>query len=318
MHRLSVVIPVYGCADCLHALYERLQSLRSLCDELELVFVDDRSRDGAWPVLRELADRDSSVRAIRLSRNFGQSTAITAGIEHATGDHVVVMDCDLQDRPEDVALLYERLLEGNDIVFSRRVRRQQPPIRRLAGHLYFLLRNRLLGMELDPSHGSLMLMKRNVVDAFLRVRDRDRHHVVILHWLGFEQEYVDLPHHERYAGRSSYTLRKLLASAADGMFFQTSVLLRWIVYLGFALVALGVAAAIFLVVFYFLVHPYPGWTSLAALLLVVGGFIILSTGISALYVGKIFEQTKDRPLYVVDEDVGALARDRVLVGEPDL
>lgn len=305
MATLSIVVPVFGCVDCLDTLYRRLQALHDLCDELEIVFVDDRSEDGAWERLRTMARGDPCVRAVRLSRNFGQSAAITAGIARASGDVVILMDCDLQDSPEDVPQLLTKALEGYDVVFSRRAARSQPVLRRVAARAYFRIRNRLLGLDIDPDLGSLMLMRRAVADAFLTIRDRDRHHALLLHWLGFRRAYVDLPHNPRHAGRSSYTLRKLLASAVDGMFFQTSVLLRWIVYLGFTVVGMGAASMVFLVAFYFLVQPAPGWTSLVVLLLFIGGFIILSLGISALYIGKVFEQVKDRPLFIVDEEVTA-------------
>lgn len=302
MPELSVVVPVYGCAGCLPALHDRLKrALSELTADWEIVYVDDRSPDGSWTVLRELAADDHAVTALRLSRNFGQSLAITAGVQQATGDWIVLLDCDLQDAPEDISLLYEAAQAGSQVVFSRRTARAQSPFRRLAARAYFKLRNRLLSLDMDAEHGSLMMFSRRVADAYLQIGDRDRHHALVLHWLGFERTYVDVRHGPRYDGRSSYTLRALVGSAVGGLFFQTSVLLRWIVYAGLVVVGLGLALAVALVAFYFAAHPYPGWTSLAVLLLLIGGFIILSTGVAALYVGKIFEQVKDRPLFVVDE-----------------
>jgi len=139
-----------------------------------------------------------------------------------------------------------------------------------------------------------------VVDAFMQMGDRDRQYMLILHWLGFRRIVRELDPGERYEGHSSYTFSKLVRVALDGMFFQTTALLRWITYLGFLVAAAGLALAITLVVLYFVNGPPPGYTSLAVLILVVGGFIILSTGITGLYVGKIFEQVKGRPLYVVE------------------
>jgi len=317
---LSVVVPVYGCADCLPALHRRLrETLGELVARYEVVYVDDRSPDGAWDVLLELARSDPSVRLIRLSRNFGQHVAITAGIAETSGDWVVLMDCDLQDRPEDIPRLYARAAEGYDVVFSRRANREQSWFRRVAGRAYFRLRNVLLNLDMDLEHGSLMLFSRQVANEFLRVRDRDRQHGIILAWLGFESTMVELEHAPRHAGRSSYTFRKLVASAVDGLFFQTTILLRWIVYLGLVLGSLGVMLAIVLVALYSFVATPPGWTSLAVLLLVLSGFTIISLGVAALYVGKIFEQVKDRPLYIVDrrvhrgvevDDVGAVHSER--------
>lgn len=299
---VSVVVPVYGCADCLTALHARLTAaLTELVPDYEIVFVDDRSPDDAWSVLKQLAADDHRLQVVRLSRNFGQHVAITAGIARTSGRWVVLMDCDLQDRPEDIGRLYATAQEGYDIVFSRRANRRQAWFRRLAARAYFRLRNVLLRTKLDAEHGSLMLFSRQVADQFLRIRDKDRQHAIILSWLGFESVMVELEHAERHAGRSSYTFGKLLASAADGLFFQTTILLRWIVYLGFAVAFSGFLLATALVAFYVFVNPPPGWTSLAVLILVVGGVTITSLGVSALYVGKIFDQVKDRPLYIVDK-----------------
>jgi dolichol-phosphate mannosyltransferase len=275
--------------------------LTDLVGEYEIIFVDDRSPDDAWAVLGRLAVEDHRLRGLRLSRNFGQHVAITAGLAQTSGRWVVLMDCDLQDRPEDISQLYTKAQEGYDIVFSRRANRRQSRFRRTAARSYFRLRNVLLGTDIDPEHGSLMLFSRQVADEFLRIRDKDRQHAIILAWLGFESTMVELEHAERHAGRSSYTLGKLLASAADGLFFQTTILLRWIVYLGFGVAFCGFLLAAALVAFYLFVNPPPGWTSLAVLILVVGGFTIISLGVSALYVGKIFDQVKDRPLYIVDK-----------------
>jgi dolichol-phosphate mannosyltransferase len=302
---LSVVVPVYECEGCLRRLHERLTaSLTALVSDYELIFVDDRGGDRSWDVLTELAHGDPRVRALRLSRNFGQATAITAGLAHSRGSHVVVMDCDLQDHPEDIAQLYAKAREGYDVVFTRRASRSQTRFRRLTAWLYFRSRNRLLGIDADTQHGSLLLMSRKVVQAFLAVRDRDRHHVLILYWLGFETVTVEVEQAERFEGKSSYTLRKLVQSGVDGLFFQTTILMKWIVYLGFALAGLGLALAVALVVWGIIRDPPPGWTSLAVLSLVIGGFTITSLGVAALYIGKIFDQVKERPLYLIDREVG--------------
>lgn len=308
---LSVVVPVYGCAGSVAPLYERLeQALSPLVSSFEVVFVDDRSPDGAWPALDELASRKPNVTAIRLSRNFGQHAAITAGLAEATGRWTVVMDCDLQDPPEEISLLYRKALEGFDIVFGRRRRRHEGHFRRVATAAYLWLVNRFLKMNIEGEYGTFSIMARPVREAFLALRDKDRHYLYILYWLGFEQTAVDVSRSERHSGSSSYTFRGLVRHALDGIFFQTTVLLRWIVYFGFALSLIGAILAAVFVVIFFAGSPYPGWTSLAVLLLIVGGFIIMSTGVTGLYIGKIFDQVKERPLYVVDERVGAAASER--------
>jgi polyisoprenyl-phosphate glycosyltransferase len=298
---ISVVVPVYKCAECLVHLHERLErALAEVPGDYEIILVDDRSPDESWDVLQELANRDASVRLIRLSRNFGQHAAITAGLEFAHGRWVVVMDCDLQDPPEEIPRLYRRALEGADIVYARRTGRKGPLFRRTASRMYFRILNASLGTDFDPDYGNFTIISRKVRDSFLRFRDKDRHYLMILRWLGYEHASVDVAHAERYAGESSYTLGTLIRFAMDGLFFQSTTLLRWSTYIGFFASLCGVLLAGFFFVNYFFMNTYPGWTSLAVLVLLLGGLTITTVGVAGLYIGKIFTQVKDRPLYVID------------------
>jgi dolichol-phosphate mannosyltransferase len=302
---LSVVVPVYRCEECLRALYDRLtRSVAEITSSYELVFVDDRSPDEGWSILRELAALDTRVRAVRLSRNFGQHPAITAGLAESTGRWVVVMDCDLQDPPEEVPRLYTTAQQGYDIVFARRKSRRHSLFRRTSAKLYFKLMNVFLGTAIEGEYGSFSILSRRVVDKFLAFRDRDRHYLLILYWLGFNHTAIDVEHDERYAGQSAYSLSMLVGHATAGVFFQTTKLLRWIVYLGLLVALTGFAFALALMVSYFAGSDTPsGYTSLAVLVLVSTGFVLTSLGITALYLGKVFEQAKQRPLYVVDERI---------------
>ena len=298
--QLSVVVPVYGCAGCLTTLHERLtRTLPQLGADYELVFVDDRSRDGGWEVLTRLAAADPRVRAFRLSRNFGQDAAITAGLAQARGQWAVVMDCDLQEAPEDIPRLWAAAGEGYDVVRTVRRGWKHSAPRRLASRAY-----RRLTMETDtrPDYSNLSLMSRRVIDAFLRLRDRDREFTIALDWLGFDSTTIEIQHHERHHGESGYTLGRLVRVALDGMFFRSTVLLRLVVLVGFLVALAGVAVAVFEVVDYFAESSktVPGYTSLAVLLLLLAGFIIVSVGVVGLYVGRIFEQVKDRPLFLID------------------
>jgi dolichol-phosphate mannosyltransferase len=301
---LSVVVPVYGCASCLDELHRRLTAVLSqLVDAYEIVFVDDRAPDDAWPVLLKLGAEDGRVRALRLSRNFGQHKAITAGLAAARGRWVVVMDCDLQDPPEQIPRLFEAATAGHDIVFGRRATRSHSSMRRMSARLYFRMLNAFTGSQIDGSYGTFSCLSSKVVDAYLRMGERDRHYLFILYWLGFDHTAVDYEHAERAAGDSSYGLMALFRHAIDGVFFQTTVLLRWIVYLGFLLSLAGGGLAVYFVVAKLTDSAYPGWTSLAVFTLLIGGFTIVSTGTIGLYVGKVFEQVKERPLYVIDDSL---------------
>ena len=307
---LSVVVPVYGCAECLRPLHDRLTTtLRELGVAYELIFVDDRSPDGAWEALERLAIDDDRVSAVRLSRNFGQQAAITAGFAAARGPWTVVMDCDLQDPPEVIPELHAKALEGFDIVLARRIHKQHSLFRLLAARVYFKFIGLFLGVDISGEFGSFSIVSDQVRAEFLRVPDRDRHYLPILFWLGFRRGEIEYEHGRRQHGKSSYSVGSLLRLAAEGVFFQTTTLLRWIVYFGFAVAAAGLLLAVALIALAVVVNPPPGWTSLAVLLLLVGGFVIVSTGVTGLYIGKIFQQVKGRPLYVVDSRLGRLRRD---------
>jgi polyisoprenyl-phosphate glycosyltransferase len=300
---ISVVIPVYRCEPCLEALHSQLTAiLGTLTDAYEIVFVDDRSPDGSWDVLGELATRDASVRIIRLSRNFGQQAAITAGLSRSRGRWSVVMDCDLQDPPAVIPRLYAKAQDGYDIVLARRAQRRHSRPRLLAAKLYFTAIRLFLGVEISGDYGAFSIISARAREAFLSVPDADRHYVPILFWIGFERTDIEFEHGERYAGESAYSFASLVRLAAEGVFFQTTTLLRWVIYTGFALGALGLVLAVLLVVSRFFYHPYPGWTSVIVLLLVIGGFVIISTGVTGLYIGRIFKQAKGRPLFIVDAE----------------
>jgi dolichol-phosphate mannosyltransferase len=303
---LSVVVPVYGCEECLRALHRRLgESLEGLVESYEIVYVDDRSPDGAWDTLTEIARDDPAVRVIRLSRNFGQHPAITAGLAEARGRWVVVTDCDLEDPPEEIPRLYAKAQEGFDVVLCRREARRQSLFRRFTGRMYRRLANMLAQTDVDLDFTNLSILSRKVVDAMLSLRDVDRQYLLMILWLGFESATIEVRQDERYAGSSSYSFAGLVRVAADGIFFQTTKLLRWIIYGGFVIAALGILAAAALVGYsYFQYEPPPGWASLAVLVMVLSGVTVISTGVTGLYVGKVFGQVKGRPLYVVDETLG--------------
>jgi dolichol-phosphate mannosyltransferase len=212
------------------------------------------------------------------------------------------MDCDLQDPPELIPALHAKSLQGFDVVLARRFGRRSW-WRRTLSRAYSGLMKLFFGMEMSGEFANLSLVSRKVIDAYLELGDIDRHYILILKWLGFDQTAIEFEQPERYAGRSSYTLRSLFRLGLDGMFFQTTTLLHWIIYLGFGIAASGLILAALFVYIYFTHSPFPlpGWTSLSVEILVLGGFIIISTGVTGLYIGKIFQQVKGRPLFVVDE-----------------
>ena len=308
MTEISVVIPVYNCAGSLRSLHERLTaSLLQITPDYEIVLVDDRSCDGAWEILAELARGDRHLRVVRLSRNFGQHAAITAGLTRARGAWTVVMDCDLQEPPEEIARLWAKAQEGYEIVRAVREGRRHSAFRRMSASLY---RRMLSEREGEIEFSTLSMISRKVVDAFLQLRDRDREYQLVLDWLGFSQATIGFAHAEREGGSpSAYGLRELVRVALDGMFFRTTVLLRWIVFLGFLVALAGGLLAVYAVYSRYVEDTPPGYTSLVVLLVLLSGFIIISLGVVGLYVGRIFDQVKGRPLFVVDEQIDGAQRD---------
>jgi len=223
---------------------------------------------------------------------------------------VVVLDCDLQDPPEDIKRLYAKALEGYDVVYAQRRRTGTTGFRRLGSRLYFKLMNVFAGAAFEEA-GSFSIVSRQVVEEFLRFKDRHRHYLLMLYWLGFDSASIEYEQPARHAGNSSYGVRGLVAHALDGLFFQTTVLLRWVVLLGFAFALAGLGIAAYYLIAKLSGGAAPGFTSLAVFTLTVGGFIIISTGITGLYIGRVFEQVRERPLFVVDSVVGgAPARSR--------
>jgi polyisoprenyl-phosphate glycosyltransferase len=213
----------------------------------------------------------------------------------------VVMDCDLQDPPEEIRRLYAKASEGYEIVLARRTKKGTSVFRRLASQAYFALLNLFAGTSIDPGHGSFSIISRKVVDAFLGFKDRDRHYLFVLYWLGFDRASIEYDQAPRRDGKSSYTLRHLLGHALQGMFFQTTVLLRWVIYSGIVLAFIGALAAVYFAIARVTGVAYPGWTSLVVLQLLIGGLVIISTGVTGLYIGRIFDEVRQRPLFVVDE-----------------
>lgn len=299
---LSVVIPVYRAERILPALCERLNTaLHRVAVSHEILLIDDRSPDRSWDVLREMAKAYPNVVAVRLSRNFGQHYAITAGLDMAQGEWTVIMDCDLQDHPEDIAHLLDTAQRGYDIVLARR--QTGPGYRQgIASRIFYRLFNLLSGYRLDPSVGTFRIMRRPVVEAYRSMRESGRLFGGMVEWLGFETAFVNVSHAPRAEGGSSYSLRSLSKLAADGIFAFSNRPL----YLSIGAGLLVSAAAVFFgawLLFRHLRDPHfalPGWASSITMTAFIGGLILMNLGIVGIYLGRIYDQAKARPLYVVD------------------
>ena len=298
---LSVVTPVYGCRTCLPQLYSRLAAtLARISEDFEIIMVNDASPDGAWATIEELAAGDARVKGINLSRNFGQHQAITAGLDHTSGEWVIVMDCDLQDQPEQILKMYEATRGGFDVVFGRRVKRQDGFLKRLSSRSFNAVLGALMGQRLDPAIANFGVYHCKVIEGFRRIRDVDRSFPMFVRWLGFRQTSVEIEHAERSEGKSSYTLGKLIAFAVANVAAYSNKPLVISIYVGAVFSGLSFLTAIYYVARY-LIHGVgvEGWTSLMVSLYFIAGLLLANLGVLGLYVGKSFEQAKARPLYVV-------------------
>ena len=309
--KISIVSPVYHGSGCLRELYQRLtQALEGIGDPFEIVLVNDASPDDSWNIILELTAADSRVKGIDLSRNFGQQCAITAGLDHAAGEWVVVMDCDLQDRPEEIPRLYERAMEGYDIVFARRKNRKDGFIKKLSSRAFHGLYNFLSDIKTDRHVSNFSIVSSTVVTAMGELRERNRAYSVFLQWLGFQTSYVDVEHGERFSGKSSYGLAKSIRLAVEAITSQSNKPLRLSIYIGFLMSAVSFLYAAYRVIRYY-THTVKvdGWTSLMVAGVFIGGLILANLGVVGLYLGKVFDESKHRPLYI--------ARQLVNVETPD-
>jgi dolichol-phosphate mannosyltransferase len=304
--RLSVVTPAYRCAECIPELHRRLTAvLERITSDYEIIFVDDRSPDRDWEVISSLCRKDPHVKGVRLSRNCGQHYALTAGLDHANGTWVVVMDCDLQDKPEAIPALLERAGEGFDIVFARRIDRTDPWTKTLPGDLFGKLLTWLTGVKVDRAIANFSVSSQPAIAAFRQYRERNRSFGMIMNQIGFRKTTVDVPHDTRFAGSSAYTLRSLVRFALQNVLGNTTKPLVLSVQFGAWLAGASILYAIYVLVQYLVLRTVtvPGWASVALLLSFFFGVLFMQLGVIGLYLGSTFEETKRRPLYHVSESL---------------
>ncbi len=298
---LSIVIPVYKAAQCLDELYRRLKAvLESISLDFEIILVEDCGGDNSWEVIERLAAADPRVRGIQFSRNFGQHYGITAGLDCSRGQWVVVMDCDLQDRPEEIPRLYGKAQEGYDVVLARRGARRDPTLKRITSWLFYKIFSYLADIEYDGASGNFRIMSRTVVTNFRRMGEQLRFFGGLVQWMGFPTASIEVEHAERFVGKSTYSFAKLWKLAAETIIAHSDKPLRLAVRFGFMMAVFSFCYGI-----YILGHAIfngssiPGWNSLIVSLYFLGGIIIAILGILGIYLGKTFDESKKRPLYII-------------------
>lgn len=301
--RISIVSPVYRAELIVDELVRRIKlALDPLTQEYEIILVEDCGPDNSWNKIVENARLDHRVKGIKLSRNFGQHHAITAGLDHCSGDWVVVMDCDLQDRPEEIIPLYEKAMEGYDIVFARRVNRMDGFFKKLTSRLFYKAFSYLSGVPQDGTIANFGIYSRKVVLAINSMREPMRAFSPMARWVGFSKTAIDVKHDERFAGTSSYNWPRLINLALDIALAYSDKPLRMVIKTGFVISSLAILYALLNLYLYFSgAILVSGFASLIISIWFLSGLIIFILGIVGLYIGKTFDGIKNRPLYLVDK-----------------
>lgn len=294
-------------------LYRRLvETLEEVVTDFEVILVNDGSPDRAWLRIRQLAEQDQRVKGIHLSRNFGQHHAITAGLDYADGDWVVVMDCDLQDQPEEIKRLYAKAQEGYEIVFARRRERQDHALKRWGSWCFYKVLDFFTENQSDHAVANFSISSRTVVQSFREMREQNRMYPLFLRWMGFHTATIDVEHAKRHAGKTAYNLRRMMALAIDSIVSQSNKPLRLSIQFGFLLAFGSLMYGLWLMYrYFFLDQPIAGWTSVMVSIYFIGGLLFANLGVVGLYVGKVFNEVKGRPLYVICERVGFDREERV-------
>lgn len=298
---ISIVSPVYLAEGVLKELVNRLHaSLADMQCDYEIILVDDGSPDGSWECIMEICLEDQNVKAIKLSRNFGQHYAITAGLQACKGDWVVVMDCDLQDKPEEIPKLFQKTSEGFDIVYAQRKVRMDSFLKKTSSNMFYKIFGYLTDSQQDNSIANFGVYRKVVVQAILDMGDHIRYFPTMVQWVGFNSCKVPVDHGEREEGKSSYSWRKLLKLAFDNIIAFSDKPLKLTIRLGFVISFVSLFIGIFYAFKYFNGEiQVIGYTSLVLSIWFLSGLIIFILGIIGVYLGKTFEKVKDRPKFIV-------------------
>lgn len=303
MPHISIVSPVYKAEKILPALIERIEaSVSKITDDFEIILVEDCGPDNSWEVIEKFAKNNPNVIGLKLSRNFGQHYAITAGLDRAKGDWVVVMDCDLQDQPEEIEKLYNKAQGGFDVVLARRHERKDHFFKRFFSKMFYRTLGYLTGSEQDESVANFGIYSQNVINSVNTMRESIRYFPTMIKWVGFKSAKVNVVHDDRLDGSSSYNFRRLINLALDIILAFSDKPIRLVIKAGL-IISLG---SVLIALIYFLKWLKGdviilGYTSLIISVWLLSGIILSTLGIIGLYIGKIFEGVKGRPIYIIEK-----------------
>ena len=302
---ISIVSPVYRAEKILPILVSEINLvMERIGEDYEIILVDDRSPDNSWEVMKVLSSQNSKIKSIRLSRNFGQHSAIFAGLTKAKGDWVVVMDCDMQDQPKEIAKLYKKALEGYDIVLGQRENRKDKFLKKLSSKLFYKVFNYLSGANFDNNVANFGIYHQKTIKSILDMGDYVKFFSLFINWIGFKSVSIPIEHGEREEGKSTYSVGRLFKQAFNVIISFSDKPLRLFINFG-----LSISVLSFIVGIYYLYLALtgkiaqPGFSSLILSIWFLSGIIISCIGIVGVYLGKTFDQAKGRPTFIIDEEV---------------
>lgn len=305
--KYSIIIPVYNESEVIRETYNRLLTVMNQTKQsYELIFVNDGSTDTTAAIIREFIAKDKNVKLIDLSRNFGHQIAISAGMDSASGDAIVIIDADLQDPPEVILQMIEKWKEGYEVVYGKRIKRKgESFFKNITAKLYYRLLKQMTSVDIPVDTGDFRLIDKKVREVFLTLTEKNRYVRGLISWAGFKQTAVEYVRDERFAGTTKYPLKKMIKFALDGITSFSNKPLKLAIYTGMALSALSFIYLLVVVIQkLFTDTTIIGWASIIAVNLFFNGIILMFLGIIGEYIGRIYEEAKNRPLYVIREKIG--------------
>lgn len=300
--KFSVVIPCFQAESTLKELCDRLKkTLSEITSEFEIILVEDGSKDSTWEVISQITKTEKYVHGIKLSRNFGQHNAITAGLVHSTGAWIAVMDCDLQDRPEEIINFYRKTQEGYQVVVGIRNNRKDNFLKRVSSVAFYSVFQKMTGSKFDKRLGNFGLYSRKVINSVLELKEQHRSFGLLALWVGYSRAEINIQHDERGSGKSTYKITHRTALALDSIVSHTNKLLYISIKTGLAVSASSLIFVAYLIGRYiFFGITTQGWTSLAISIFFALGILLAAVGLLGVYVGKVFNETKARPIYIIE------------------
>jgi dolichol-phosphate mannosyltransferase len=302
---ISIISPVYKSENSIKLLIETIiQELEIINVDFEIVLVDDNSPDQSWDIISNLCLKDTRIKGIKLSKNFGQHIAITAGVKNSTGDYIVVMDCDLQDSPKYIFNMLDECNKGYEIVYTIKENRNHNWFKNFTAIIFNLVFNFLSdNIKSNDKIGSFSMISRRVANEYLKFNDCKRHYIMLIRKLGFKSTAIKVVHNKRLKGQSSYNFIKLITHAIDGITFNSTKLLKLSIIFGLQLSVFSISWGLWVFYMYLFHSVSSGYTSIMLLLTLSTGLILSSIGITGLYIGNTFEQVKNNPLYIIEKKI---------------